>query len=48
MKVSADSFIKVILAKMVRHDFPRLYGDRAKDIILHTDSAFLHVALVNV
>ena len=28
-KVNADSFIKLILAKMVRHDFPRLCGERA-------------------
>ena len=33
MKVNADSFVKLILTKMVRHDFPRLCFDRAKDVI---------------
>ena len=48
VKVNADSFIKLILTKMVRHDFPRLCGDRAKDVILHMDSAPSHVALTTV
>ena len=48
VKVNADSFIKLILAKVVRHDFPRLYGDRAKDVLLHMDSASSHLALTTV
>ena len=48
VKVNADAFIKLILTKMVRHDFPRLCDNHAKDVILHMDSAPSHVALTTV
>ena len=48
VKVNADSFIKLILAKMVRYNFQRLYADCAKDMMLHMDSAPSHVALTTV
>ena len=43
-KVTAQVFIDQILSKMVQKDLPKLYGDRAKDVIFHMDSAPSHTA----
>ena len=41
-KVSQDYFIEYILRPMVENDIPRLYGNRAKDVVLHMDSTPAH------
>ena len=41
-------FIDQILSKMVQNDLPRLYGNRAKDVVCHMDSAPAHTAKATV
>lgn len=43
-KVDADAFIKLILRPMIEKDIPRLYGNEAKKVTFHMDSAPAHVA----
>src|SRR5262249_27464757 len=43
-KVTAQYFIDNVLSRMVKEDIPRLYGDRAKNVTLHFDSAPSHTA----
>ena len=38
-KVNIEFFIDFILRPMVQEDIPRLYGERAKDVVFHMDSA---------
>ena len=48
VKMNADAFVKYVLSKMVRYDFPRLYGDQKKNVILHLDNAPAHTAETTV
>ena len=41
-KVNAEFFIDFIMRPMVQEDILRLYGERAKDIVVHMDSALAH------
>ena len=43
-KVNAETFIKLILKPMVTKDIPKLFGDDAKNVVFHLDSAPAHVA----
>ena len=43
-KLFGQFFVDLVLAKMVRYDFMRLYGDRKKKVIRHMDSAPVHTA----
>ena len=43
-KVTAQVFIDQILSKMVEIDIPKLYGDRATDVVFHMDSVPSHTA----
>ena len=43
-KVNSAFFIEHILQPMVEKDIPRLYGNKAKDVTLHMDSAPAHVS----
>ena len=48
VKLNAQAFIKLALAPVVRYDFPRLYGDRGKDVIFHMDNAPAHTVNATV
>ena len=48
VRLNAQAFIKLVLAPMIRYDFPRLYGDRAKEVIFHMDNAPAHTAKATV
>ena len=43
-KVNAEFFIDFILRPMVQEDIPWLYGERAKDVVFHMDSAPAHTS----
>ncbi|GAV01008.1 hypothetical protein RvY_11786 [Ramazzottius varieornatus] len=43
-KVTAQYFVDEILSKVIHEDIPRLYGNSAKDVIFHMDSAPSHTA----
>ncbi|GAV06337.1 hypothetical protein RvY_16347 [Ramazzottius varieornatus] len=47
-KVTAQYFIDEILSKMIHEDIPRPYGNSAKDVIFHMDSAPSHTAKLTI
>jgi hypothetical protein len=47
-KVNSAFFIKHVLRPMVEFDIPKLYGDRAPEVILHMDSAPAHTSAETV
>ena len=48
VELNTQAFNKLVLAPMVRYDFPRLYGNRAKEVIFHMDNAPAHTAKATV
>ena len=43
-KINAETFIKLILKPMVEKNIPKPFGDNAKKVVCHMDSAPSHVA----
>ena len=43
-KINKEYFLENVLQPMVVADMPRLYGDRANEVVLHMDAAPAHMA----